>query len=101
MSDTQQQNTNLQSVCVFVALTAAVLPTLYAFTMNNTTFATNDYTCLIIQTLVCASSAIALVAAAWRRMPRMGRAIAILLVLVYLWTLFDAGGRRSPTVRGW
>ncbi len=85
----------------FLAYVGALLLTIYAFAINSITFATNDYTSIVVQAVACAAVAIVLVVVAWRRIPPAGRAIATLLVLANLWTLVDAGGRRLPSLLGW
>ncbi|MCP5021462.1 MAG: hypothetical protein GY930_06770 [bacterium] len=78
-----------------------MLLTLYALVLNNITVSTGNYTSIVIQAIACSFIAILLVVVAWRRIPPVGRATAVLFVLVNLWTLLDAGGLRLPAVLGW
>jgi len=75
--------------------------TLYAFTINAVTFATNDYRSVVLQAVGVAGVAVALVFVVWRRVQAVGRVTLGLCVLANLLTLFDAAGRRLPAVMGW
>jgi hypothetical protein len=75
--------------------------TLYAFTINIVTFATNDHRAIVLQAVGGAAMASALGVGIWRRVPGAGRVMLALCFLANLWTLFDAGGRRLPAVMGW
>jgi len=78
----------------FVAYILALLATMYAAVLDLATFATNDYTWILIRSMGCAAAAIVLLLVSWRRMPGPGRGIAASLMLVDLWVLWNAGVER-------
>ena len=100
MTDPGDKSGARQSLWSALAL-VAVLMTLYALAINNITFASDDYTSIVMQAVAVAGLAQIVVVAIWRRVPRAVRAMLALCVLANLWTLVDAGGRRLPAVMGW
>jgi hypothetical protein len=74
----------------------------WAVTVNNITFATNDYFWIIVQALVGAglSNLILAVSFPWRRVGIGERVFATLVLALNAWTLLDAGGRRLPAHLG-
>lgn len=82
------------SKLAFVAYICALFMTLWAVLLDITTFATNDYTWILIQAMSFAAGAMVLLLIAWRRIPIPGRAIAAVLILVDCWVLWNAGVER-------
>lgn len=84
----------------FGYLTALFL-TLYGLFFNNVTFATNDYTAIVIQALAASIIASLLLVFCWLRMPTPGRVVSVFLLLANVQTIMDAGFRRLPHCLGW
>lgn len=77
----------------FTAYMGALLMTIWAALLVVTTFATNDYTWILIQAISFAAGAVMLLVWAWTRMPVQGREIAALLILVDGYVMANAAGR--------
>jgi hypothetical protein len=80
---------------------AAITLGLVATFLNNVTFATNDYTSIVLQAFAYASLALVLTALSWRRSSFTRRIVLLLFALGDLHTLMDAGGRRLPAILHW
>ena len=101
MTETQQEEQRAGSLAARVGHGAAFVLTFCALSWNNVTIATNDHTPILIGVVAASALATILVAISWTRLFVTAKAISAGLVLLNLWTLLDAGGRRLPASLGW
>ncbi len=81
-----------------VGFVVALAFTLLSLFLNLVTFATNDYTPIVMRAIASAALAMLLIGLLWKRMPMPSRVIAGVLLLANAWTILDGGGRR---LMGW
>ena len=84
-----------------VTISAALFFGLTGTLLNTITFATNDYTSIVLQALCFAVLGLALTARCWSRASFTLRAVLALVVVGDVFTVIDAGGRRLPSILGW
>jgi uncharacterized membrane protein YdcZ (DUF606 family) len=101
MASPDQPETQPKNRLAYFGYLAAFFLTLYGLLLNNVTFATNDYTAIVVQALAASIVASLLFVICWLRMPTSRRVVSVFLLLANAWTIMDAGFRRLPYCLDW
>ena len=81
-----------------LAFHAALLLTIAAVLLHVTTFATNDYTQILMTAVGCAIASMLMLVLAAIRLPRPGRLFALAVGAADAWVIWGAGAER---LLGW
>ncbi len=73
-----------------LAYVGTQLLTLYGLGVDTFTVATADYRPILLEAIGAATVALLLIIALWRSIPKFGRVVLGVCVVMNLWTLFDA-----------
>lgn len=83
-----------------ICLLLAALLALFGGLLNNITLASSDYLVPVLTAVATSLLSIVLTALVWRRVGLIPRLFSCGVVLLCLWTLYDAAGRRLPAMLG-